>query len=170
MASTAAMASIAAVEAIVEENRCVTVNEITAHPDMSHESAHRIIHDVMRFHKVSARWVPCQLTAKLKEHVDACQELLKHFEAEYDGFLGRIVTEDETWARNQESEQGMAPYLLTKTKKFCTQPYAGKVILTLFWDERGVILEQYMPRRKPVTSATYADLLKNHLHPAIKSK
>jgi len=27
-----------------------------------------------------------------------------------------------------------------------------------------------MPRGNPVTSTTYADLLKNHLHPAIKSK
>jgi len=36
---------IAAVEAIVKENRSVTVNEITAHLDMSHGSAHRIIHD-----------------------------------------------------------------------------------------------------------------------------
>jgi len=43
-------------------------------------------------------------------------------------------------------------------------------MLTLFWDEREVILEHYMPRGNTVTSATYADLLKNHLHPAIKSK
>jgi len=41
---------------------------------------------------------------------------------------------------------------------------------TLFWDERGVILEHYMPRGNTVTSSMYADLLKNHLHPAIKSK
>ena len=40
-------------------------------------------------------------------------------------------------------------------------------MLTLFWDERGVILEHYMPRGN---SVTYADLLKNHLLPAIKSK
>ena len=46
----------------------------------------------------------------------------------------------------------------------------GKVMLSLFWDERGVILEHYMPRGNTVNSATYADLLKNHLHPAIKSK
>ena len=39
----------------------------------------------------------------------------------------------------------------------------------LFWDERGAILEHYMPRGNTVDSATYADL-KNHLHPAIKSK
>jgi hypothetical protein len=41
----------AAVEAIVKENLRVTVNEIAAHLDMSHESAHRIIHDVLQFHK-----------------------------------------------------------------------------------------------------------------------
>jgi len=68
--------TIAAVEAIVKENRCVTVNEIAAHLDMGHGSAHNIVHDVLQFHEVSARWVPRQLTAELKErHVDACQEL-----------------------------------------------------------------------------------------------
>ena len=37
--------AIAAVEAIVKENRHVTVNEITAHLDTSHGSAHHIVHD-----------------------------------------------------------------------------------------------------------------------------
>ena len=46
--------AIAAVEAIVKENRCVTVNEIAAHLDMSHGSAHHIVRDVLQFHKVSA--------------------------------------------------------------------------------------------------------------------
>jgi hypothetical protein len=32
-----------------------------------------------------------------------------------------------------------------KLKKFLTQPSAWKVMLTPFWDERGVILEHYMP-------------------------
>jgi len=43
--------AIAAVEAIVKENRRVTVNEIAAHLDMSHGSAHHIVHDVLQFHK-----------------------------------------------------------------------------------------------------------------------
>jgi len=96
--------AVAAVEATVKENRRVTVHETAAHLDMSHGSAHHIIHDVLQFHKVSARWVPCQLTAEWKEHVDACQELLKHFEAEGDGFLGRIVTGDETWVHYHQPE------------------------------------------------------------------
>jgi len=36
---------IAAVEAIVKENRGVTVNEIVAHLDMGHGSAHHIVRD-----------------------------------------------------------------------------------------------------------------------------
>jgi len=43
-------------------------------------------------------------------------------------------------------------------------------MLTLFWDTQGVILEHYMPRGNTVTSTTYADLLKNHWHLAVKSK
>jgi len=40
--------AIATVEVIVKENRRVTVNEIAAHLDMSHGSAHRVIHDVLQ--------------------------------------------------------------------------------------------------------------------------
>jgi len=90
--------AIAAVEAIVKDNRRVTVHEVAAHLDMSVASAHHIVHDVLQFRKVSARWVPRQLTAELKERrFDDCQEHLKRFEAEGDGFLERIVTGDETW-------------------------------------------------------------------------
>jgi len=37
--------AIAAVEAIVKENRRVTVNEIAANLDMSRGAAHHIVHD-----------------------------------------------------------------------------------------------------------------------------
>jgi len=33
-----------------------------------------------------------------------------------------------------------------KLKKILTKPSAGKDMLTLFWDERGVLLEHYMHR------------------------
>jgi histone-lysine N-methyltransferase SETMAR len=163
--------AIAAVEAIAKDNRRVTVHEIAAHLDMSDGSAHHIIH-VLQFHKVSARWVPRQLTAELKERsVDACQELLKRFEAEDDSFLERIVMGDETWVHYHQPETKKASHTSSpKPKKFRTQPSAGTVMLTLFWDERGVILEHCMARGNTVTSATYSDLLKNHLRPAMKSK
>jgi predicted transcriptional regulator len=43
--------AIAAVEAILKENRCVTVNEMAARLDMSRGSAHHIVHDFLQFHK-----------------------------------------------------------------------------------------------------------------------
>jgi len=44
--------AIAAVEAIVKENRRTAMNEIAAHLDMSHGSAHHIVRDVLQFRKV----------------------------------------------------------------------------------------------------------------------
>jgi hypothetical protein len=132
--------AIGAVEAIVKENRRVTVNETAAHLDMSHGSAHHNVHDVLQFHKVSAGWVPRHLAAELKERVDACQEILKCFEAEGDGSLGRIVMGDETWVHYHQPETKRASEewrhtSSPKTKKFCTQPSVGKVMLILFWDK-----------------------------------
>ena len=154
----------------------MTPQNIAACLKISHGSAHHIVHDVLQFHKVSARWVPRQLTPELRERrVDACEELLRRFEREGDGFLARIVTGDETWVHfhqpetkraNKEWRNSSSP----KPKKFRTEPSAGKVMLTLFWDEKGVILEHYTPGGTTVTSASYSDLLKNHLRPAIKSK
>ena len=43
-------------------------------------------------------------------------------------------------------------------------------MLTPFWEEKGVILEHYTPRETSITNASYSDLIKNHLRPAIKSK
>jgi hypothetical protein len=69
--------AIVAVEAIVKENCRVKEQEIAVYLVMSHGSAHHIVHDVLQFHKLSARWVPHQLTAELEERrVNACQELL----------------------------------------------------------------------------------------------
>ncbi|XP_035219215.1 uncharacterized protein LOC118192376 [Stegodyphus dumicola] len=58
--------TISAIEAIVLENPRVTIHEIAACVHMSHGSALHIVHDVLQFYKVSARWVPRQLTPELK--------------------------------------------------------------------------------------------------------
>ena len=168
--------NITAVEAIVMENRRVTMNDIAACLKISHGSAHHTVHDVLQFHKVSARWVPRQLTPELRERrVDACEELLRRFEREGDGFLARIVTGGRNLGSlpptgNEESEQGMTPFLITKTKEVSNRTISREGYADFFWDEKRVILEHYTPRWTTVTSASYSDLLKNHPRPAIKSK
>jgi histone-lysine N-methyltransferase SETMAR len=60
------------------------------------------------------------------------------------------------------------------TSSVTDSPWPGQAhrerLCWLFWDEWGVIFEHYMPRGNIVNSETYADLLKYHLCPAIKSK
>jgi phosphoribosylaminoimidazole carboxylase (NCAIR synthetase) len=60
--------AIATVEAIVKENRHITVNEIATHLDVIHGSAHHIVHDFLQFHKYlrfsfdSPMYIPMQRT------------------------------------------------------------------------------------------------------------
>ena len=61
--------STEAAEAIVMENRHVTVDEIAENLNISHGSVHHMIHDVLRFHKVSARW--CQGSSLQNSKSDA---------------------------------------------------------------------------------------------------
>jgi len=46
--------AIAAVEAIVKENRHVAVNEIAAHLDTCHGSAHHIVRGVLQLYELCA--------------------------------------------------------------------------------------------------------------------
>ena len=152
------------------------MHEIAAHLDMSHGSAHHIVHDVLQYHKLSARSVPRQLTEELEERrVDARQEILKHSEADGGGFLGRTVTGDETWVHyhqpeTKEESKERHHTSSPKLKKFRTRQSAGKVTLTLFLDERGLILEHYMPRGTlwPVQRMQISSRI--WVRPAIKSK
>jgi hypothetical protein len=90
-------------EQLIRETHHVT-NEVALELGISHGSAHHIMHDVLQYHKVRAQWVPRQLTAELKErHMDACKELLGHYQTERDAFLQCIVTEDDGWAHYFQS-------------------------------------------------------------------
>jgi hypothetical protein len=97
--------STAAFEALLMENRQMSADEIAKILNMSHRSAHQVIHDVLQFHKVSARWLPRQLAPELKQCcADACEEGLWLLKAEGDGFLSRIFTGYETWVHCHQPE------------------------------------------------------------------
>jgi hypothetical protein len=66
-------------------------------------------------------------------------------------FTNGVTSGDKTWVHYQipvtkrvimEWHHSSSP----KPKKFQAQPSAGKVMLILFWDQKGGILEYYAPR------------------------
>lgn len=59
-------------------------------------------------------------------------------------FLNHIITGDETWVRRYEPETKRQSMQWKHTsspssKKFKSQPSAGKLLLTVFWDSKGPI-------------------------------
>ena len=46
------------------------------------------------------------------------------------------------------------------TEKVQTAPSAGKVMITVFWDSRGVLLLDVLPKGETINSAQYQETLK----------
>ena len=126
--------------------------------------------------KLLQGWVPRHLTEEHKrnrQHI--CSSLLERYNREGDNFLNRIITGDETWVHHYEPETKRQSMQWKHTsspssKKFKSQPSAGKLRLTVFWDSQGPILEHYMEKGVTVTSVNYCNMLRNELRPAIRSK
>ena len=84
------------------------------------------------------------------------------------------MTVDETWVHYYEPEnkaqsrQWVEPGP-PRPKKFKTQPSAGKVMTTVFWDAKGVIMLDFLPKRSTVNKVNYANLL-DQLRTAIREK
>ena len=103
-----------------------------------------------------------------------CSALLKRFRSKEDDFLSRLVTVDETWVHYYEPEntaqsrQWVGPGS-PRPKKFKTQPSAGKVMATVFWDAQGVIMLDFLATKSTITGAYYANLL-DQLRTAIRKK
>ena len=157
-------------------DRRVTIDEVAHVLQISHGSAYQLMHDKLGFHKVYAKWVTKQLAEVHKQtRVDICQKYLDRFGNERDIFLDRIITGDETWVHHYEPEskrQSMEwkhPQSPCK-EKFKTQPSAGKLMLTVFWDSQAPVLEHYQDRGTTINSARYNEMLTDRLKPAIRSK
>jgi len=161
---------------MILENRRVTIDEVANHFEISHGSACDIIHNRLGFRKVCARWVPKEFTEEQKNNrVAICQRLLDRYANKGEAFLTRIVTGDETWVHHfapESKRQTMEWKHLGSPvkKKFKSQPSAGKVMLTIFWDSQGIILEHYLERGTAVNSVWYSEMLSTELKPAIRTK
>ena len=100
------------------------------------------------------------LAQEHKEHrMQIFQDLLNQYESEGDSFLDRIITGDETWCHHYEPEskrQSMEWRHVNSPskKKFKTLPSAVKVMCTVFWDRKGVILLDFLEPRQTINSAT----------------
>jgi len=135
----------------------------------------RHIASVVGMTKVSARWVPKLLMADQKRvRFLTSRDNLCRFETDPDDFVARFVTMDETWIHHFQPEtkiqskqwkhpESPAP------KKAKSVPSAGKVMASVFWDSKGILLIDYLEKGQTINGRYYADLLRQ-LRVAIKAK
>ena len=135
---------------------------------LSHGTTKRAINKYLSFKKLDARWFPAKLsdTQKAARAANA-RKLLCQWGANWAELKGRLITSDETWIRYvapdtrlsaQEWQQaGEAP-----PERARLDANRKKVMLTVFWDQKGVIMTDYFAQRpkKGMDGAYYAELIK----------
>ena len=87
---------------------------------------------------------------------EACSELIESHKSDKT-FLSRIVTVDETWVHHYKPESKRSSMewrhpTSPRVKKFKSQCSAGKIMATVFWDIKGVILVDFMPKGTTINS------------------
>ncbi|XP_048243687.1 histone-lysine N-methyltransferase SETMAR-like [Haliotis rufescens] len=158
--------NIDTVHTLVMENRRITLHELEETTGLSYGSIHNIIHGKLHMSKVCARWVPRMLTDDMKlSRVTISGALLTRYNANPDDFHFRIVTSDETWVYHYdpESKQESMKWkhaTSPKTKKFKATRSTKKVMMTIFWDSKGVIHIDYLPHGTTMNGEYNAKLLK----------
>ncbi|PNF20987.1 hypothetical protein B7P43_G09494, partial [Cryptotermes secundus] len=107
-------------DALICENRRITIKELGAMLSISVGS----VEDIMKYHlhyrKVNARWVPLTLTDVNKMvRMQVASRLLRQFEDEGEAFLKYIVTTNETWVHYfiPESRQSSREWRHTSSPK-----------------------------------------------------
>ena len=158
---------------LVHSDRRIQMEVIAQALGISHGSVSTILHDRLDICNLTARWVPKSLSdEQMATRASVCSALLKRFRSK-DDFL-RLVTVDDTWVHYYEPEnkaqsrQWVGPGS-PRPKKFKTQPSAGKVMATVFWDAKSVIMLDFLPKRSTITGVYYANLL-DQLRTAIREK
>jgi len=160
---------------MIMEDRRLNIREIAETVGISYERTQNIIVNDLGFSKVSARWVPKLLSVEHKRtRLTLSRECLDMYQAEPVKFLDRFVTMDETWVHHHTPEskqqskqwkrQGSPP-----PKKAKALLSAKKVMASVFWDCKGVIMVDYLAKGETISSAYYCTLLRR-LREEIKSK
>lgn len=165
------------VDAKVRENRRFTMAELsTDFPQISKTLLYEIVTARLGYRKFCARWVPKILTDHHKsQRMASALDFLSRYEDEGEPLLNRIVTGDETWIKyvNPETKEQSKMWAHsdspTKPKKARQDFSARKLMATVFWDAKGVLLVEFMERGTTINQDVYCETLKT-LRRAIQNK
>ena len=151
-------------ELILEDHQ-ISAKSIAEQLCISHERVGSIIHEDLDMRKLSTKCVPkCQNADQKRQQCQSSEKIFEFFQHDPNYLLLRLVTMGETWLYHYDPEtkqQSMewrhngSPH----PKKFQVQKSGGKVLVSIFWDEDGILLIDYLPKGKTINAEYYSTLL-----------
>ena len=142
---------------------------------MSRTTIHEVVTEKLGYRKLCARWVPKILKDDHKtKRMGSALKFLTRYAQEGDEFMDSIVTGDVTcgFHHTPESKQQSLQWRHThspRTKKFKTSISVKKIIASVFWDRKCILLVDFMPPGATINAAAYCDTL-TRLRRAIQNK
>jgi len=145
--------------ALVNENPHCTTRELALTLDVHHSTVHKHLKRVGFTSKLSV-WVPRELNdAQQIARIDACDTLTKRQES--DPFLTRFITGDETWIQynNPTRQRCWSKRDELPLQALKRDSHQKKVMLSVWWDFKGIVHFELLPRNKTINSEIYCQQL-----------
>ncbi|UYV80958.1 K02A2.6-like [Cordylochernes scorpioides] len=162
------------VEKLILANRRITVREVAEDLNISIGSCHSIFINDLGMRRVAAKFVPKLLNCDQKQHrMNIANEMLDSVRDD-PNLLQRVITGDEAWVygydveTKAQSSQWKLPHE-PRPKKARQVRSNVKVLLTVFFDCRGVVHHEFLPQGRTVNKEYYLQVMRN-LREAIRQK
>ncbi|XP_029044179.2 histone-lysine N-methyltransferase SETMAR-like [Osmia bicornis bicornis] len=137
--------NVLAVEQMLSEDNRMTYAQIQGALKIGSAAVKTILHEKLSVRKLSSRWIPHQLAdAQKQDRVKWCQEMLQRFNKGRSEAVYNIITGDESWIYQYESEnkQQSAVWVFsgeTPPLKMKRGQSVGKKMLCTFFSANGHI-------------------------------
>ncbi|UYV80686.1 hypothetical protein LAZ67_19001393, partial [Cordylochernes scorpioides] len=162
------------VEKMILANRRITVREVAEDLNISIGSCHSIFINDLGMRRVAAKFVPKLLNCDQKQHrMNIANEMLDSVRDDPNS-LQSVITGDEAWVYGYDvntkvqSSHWKLPHE-PRPKKARQVRSNVKVLLTVFFDCRGVVHHEFLPQGRTVNKEYYLQVVRN-LREAIRQK
>ncbi|UYV65861.1 hypothetical protein LAZ67_3005737 [Cordylochernes scorpioides] len=162
------------VEKMILANRRITVREVAEDLNISIGSCHSIFINDLGMRRVAAKLVPKLLNCDQKQHrMNIANEMLDSVRDD-PNLLQRVITGDEAWVygydveTKAQSSQWKLPHE-PRPKKARQVRSNVKVLLTVFFECKGVVHHEFVPQGRTVNKEYYLQAIRN-LREAISQK
>ncbi|UYV78693.1 hypothetical protein LAZ67_16002432 [Cordylochernes scorpioides] len=179
------------VEKMILANRRITVREVAEELNISIGSCHSIFINDLGMRRVAAKFVTKLLNCDQKQHrMNIANEMLDSVRDD-PNLLQRVITGDEAWVYDYDVETKAQSYIISPRCKIQRKKQAQsskwklphgprpkkarqvrsnvKVLLTVFFDCRGVVHHEFFPQGRTVNKEYYLQVMRN-LREAIRQK